>query len=106
MMRSSRVAVFGLLLITVLIGANCSYYNRIIARKNLVDGSKSYKDRKFPEAEQLFRDAVSRDPRGETVEGKTAQLFLARTLHSEFIGDRKNTAKAEEAIAEYQKALA
>jgi hypothetical protein len=106
MMRSSRVAVFGLLLITVLIGANCSYYNRIIARKNLVDGSKSYKDRKFPEAEQLFRDAVSRDPRGETVEGKTAQLFLARTLHSEFIGDRQNKAKAEEAIAEYQKALA
>lgn len=28
-----------------------------------------------------------------------------RTLHSEFIGDRKNTAKAEEAISQYQKAL-
>jgi hypothetical protein len=75
-------------------------------RGKLLVFSKSYKDRKFPEAEQLFRDAVSRDPKGETVEGKTAQLFLARTLHSEFIGDRKNTAKAEEAIAEYQKALA
>jgi tetratricopeptide (TPR) repeat protein len=85
--------------------SSCSYYNRIIARKNLVDGSKAYKDRKFQEAEQLFRDAVSRDPKGETVEGKTAQLFLARTLHSEYIGDRKNTAKAEEAISEYRKAL-
>jgi tetratricopeptide (TPR) repeat protein len=106
MMRSSRVAVFVLLLITVLIGANCSYYNRIIARKNLVDGSKAYKDRKFPEAEQLFRDAVGRDPSGESIEGKTAQLFLARTLHSMYIGDRKNSARAEEAIAEYQKALA
>ena len=105
-MRSSRVTVFVLLLLTVLIGANCSYYNRIIARKNLVDGSKAYKDRKFPEAEQLFRDAVSRDPNGESVEGKTAQLFLARTLHSMYIGDRKNSARAEEAIAEYQKALA
>jgi tetratricopeptide (TPR) repeat protein len=94
------------LLLTVLIGANCSYYNRIIARKNLVDGSNAYKDRKFPEAEQLFRDAVSRDPNGETIEGKTAQLFLARTLHSQYIGDRKNNAKAEEAIAQYQKALA
>lgn len=105
-MRSSRVAVLVLLLLTVFIGANCSYYNRIIARKNLVDGSNAYKNRKFPEAEQLFRDAVSRDPNGETVEGKTAQLFLARTLHSIYIGDRKNSPKAEEAIAEYQKALA
>lgn len=104
-MRSSRFAVFVLLILTVLIGANCTYYNRVIARKNLVDGSKAYKDRKFPEAEQLFRDAVARDPNGETVEGRTAQLFLARTLHSEFIGDRQNKAKAEEAISQYQKAL-
>ncbi len=105
-MRFSRLGVFVLLTVTVLIGTNCSYYNRVIARKNLVDGSKAYKDRKFPEAEQLFRDAVSRDPKGENTEGRMAQLFLARTLHSEFIGDRKNTAKAEEAITEYQKALA
>jgi len=77
-----------------------------MARKNLVDGSKAYKDRKFPEAEQLFRDAVGRDPKGDYVEGRTAQLFLARTLHSEFIGDRSNKAKAEAAIAEYQKSLA
>jgi len=76
-----------------------------MARKNLVDGSKAYKDRKFPEAEQLFRDAVGRDPKGDYVEGRTAQLFLARTLHSEFIGDRSNKAKAEAAIAEYQKSL-
>jgi len=76
-----------------------------MARKALVDGSKAYKDRKFPEAEKLFRDAVSRDPKGELVEGKTAQLFLARTLHSEYIGDRANKAKAEEAITQYQKAL-
>ena len=105
-MRSSRVTVLVLLLLTVLIGANCSYYNRIIARKNLVDGSKAYKDRNFPEAEQLFRDAVGRDPNGETIEGKTAQLFLARTLHSEFIGNRQKKELAEQAIAEYQKALA
>ena len=87
-------------------GANCSSYNRVIARKNLVDGSKAYKDRKFGEAEQLFRNAVSRDPKGEYVEGQTAQLFLARTLHSEFIGNRIDKSKAEDAIREYQKALA
>ena len=59
-----------------------------MARKNLVDGSEAYKGRKFPEAEAFFRAAVARDPNGETLEGKTAQLFLARTLHSEYIGNR------------------
>lgn len=105
-MRSSRIGVFVLVLVTVLIGTNCSYYNRVMARKDLVDGSKAYKDRKFPEAEKLFRQAVSRDPKGENVEGKMAQLFLARTLHSMFIGDRQKKQWAEQAIAEYQKALA
>ncbi len=105
-MKFSRIGIFILILSTVLIGANCSFYNRIITRKNLVDGGKAYKDRKFQEAEQLFRDAIARDPQGGTNEGKTAQLFLARTLHSEFIGNRSNTEKANEAIQEYKKALA
>lgn len=105
-MRLSRLGVFALLAITVFLGSSCGYYNRVMARKDLVDGSNAYKGRKFPEAEQLFRDAVARDPKGETLEGKMAQLFLARTLHSQFIGDRQNKAKAEEAISEYQKALA
>ena len=105
-MRSSRIGVLVLLSLVVLVSTNCVYYNRIIARKNLVDGSNAYKDRKFPEAEKLFRMAVARDPKGEYVEGQTAQLFLARTLHSEFIGDRQMKDLAEQAIAEYQKALA
>lgn len=87
-------------------GANCSYYNRILTRKNLVDGGQAYKDRKFQNAEDLFRNAISRDPQGQTAEGKAAQLFLARTLHSEFIGNRQNTALAENAIQEYKKVLA
>jgi len=104
-MRFSRFGVLVLITLTVLLGTNCGYYNRIMARKNLVDGSKAYKDRKFKEAEQLFRDAVARDPNGSTLEGKTAQLFLARTLHSEYIGDRGQKGLAEAAIAQYQKAL-
>ena len=90
-MRFSRLGILSLILLSVLMGANCSYYNRIITRKNLVDGGQAYKDRKFPDAEQLFRNAVSRDPQGQTVEGKAAQLFLARTLHSQFIGNRADT---------------
>lgn len=105
-MRFSRLGILALVISTVLIGANCSLYNQVLARKNLVDGSKAYKDRKFQEAEDLFRKAVSRDPSGSTTEGKIAQLFLARTLHSEYIGDRQNRAKAEQAIEEYKKALA
>ncbi len=105
MMKFSRLGIFAFILITVLAGTNCSYYNRIMARKNLVDGSKAYKDRKFKDAEKLFRDAITRDPNGTTVEGKTAQLFLARTLHSEFIGNRQDKNLAEEAIAQYQKVL-
>jgi len=105
-MRFSRLGVFVLIAVTVFGNANCRYYDRVMARKNLVDGSKSYKDRKFPEAEQLFRQAAARDPNGETEEGRVAQLFLARTLHSEYIGNRKDTSKAEEAITQYQKALA
>ncbi|MCA1624762.1 MAG: hypothetical protein LC768_02225 [Acidobacteria bacterium] len=105
-MSFSRAGIFVLILLTVFIGANCSYYNRVIARKNLVDGGKAYKDRNFQEAEQLFRDAVARDPEGTTVEGKTAQLFLARTLHSVYIGNRQNPDKAEEAINEYKEVLA
>lgn len=104
-MRFSRAGIFTLILFSVLMGTSCSYYNRILTRKNLVDGGKAYKDRKFQEAEQLFRDAIARDPQGTTNEGKTAQLFLARTLHSEYIGNRQDTAKANEAIQEYKKVL-
>lgn len=77
-----------------------------MTRKNLVDGSLAYKERKFEAAEDLFRKAAARDPKGETEEGRTAQVFLARTLHSRFIGNRGNTGLAEQAITEYKKALA
>lgn len=92
--------------LTVVAGTNCSYYNRVIARKNLVDGATAYKERKFAEAEALFRKTVSIDPNGDTVEGQTAQLFLARTLHSQFIADKKDTPKAEQAVTGYEKVLA
>ena len=104
-MRSSRLGLFVLIAISVFLTANCSQFNRIMSRKNLVDGSSAYKERKFSEAEELFRKAASRDPDGETTEGKIAQVFLARTLHSQFIGNRDDKAKAEEAIQAYKKAL-
>lgn len=104
-MRFSRLGIFVFIISAVVFTANCSFYNRIMSRKNLVDGSVAYKDRKFAEAEELFRKAAARDPKGETVEGRTAQVFLARTLHSIYIGNRTDKSKADEAITEYKKAL-
>jgi hypothetical protein len=104
-MKISRAGILILISLSVIIGTNCAYYNRIIARKNLVDGAKAYKDRKFKEAETLFQSAVNRDPEGTTEEGRTARLFLARTLHSEFVGSRAEEAKGNQAIEEYKKVL-
>lgn len=104
-MRSSRLGILAIIAFTIISGAGCSYYNKIVARQALVDGATAYKERKFAVAEQLFKKAVAIDPTGTTLEGKTAQLFLARTLHSEFISDRKRTELAEAAIVAYQKVL-
>lgn len=104
-MRFSRLGIIAIIAFTMLTGASCSYYNQILARKNLVDGATAYNERKFAEAEKLFRKTVDIDPNGDTMEGKTAQLFLARTLHSQFISDRKDTAKAEAAVQAYEKVL-
>lgn len=108
-MRLSRVGILIVISAIILVGTNCSSYNRLIARRNLVDGAQAYKDRKFSEAEAFFREAVRRDPEAKTDEGKTARLFLARTLHSQFAGNRSDAnakARAEEAIKNYRAALA
>ena len=104
-MKISRLGIFGLILFSVAIGGSCSLYNRVMARKYLVDGAHAYNQRQFAEAEKNFRTAVAYDPDGNSFESRTAQLFLARTLHSGFAGNRGRTKLAEEAIAEYKKAL-
>lgn len=104
-MRLSRLGILVLLAFAVSLGSSCGFYNQIMARKNLVDGSKAYKDRKFQEAENLFRAAAARDSKGDTLEGRTAQLSLARTLHSIYIGNRSDKSKADEALNEYVKSL-
>lgn len=104
-MKISRLGIFGLIIASVVLGGSCSIYNRVMARKNLVDGARAYNERQFPEAEEKFRQAAEYDPDGATFEGRTARLFLARTLHSGFAGNRSNTKKAEEAIQEYKQAL-
>lgn len=105
-MKVSRPGIVGLIIVlsTVLL-SNCGIYNRVKSRQDLVDGAAAYKSRKFPIAEALFRDAISRDPQGATTEGKTAQVFLARTLHSKYISNRSDKKVAEDAVVEYKKVL-
>ncbi len=98
MMKMSRLGILVLIILTLLASTGC--VGRVIARKDIVDGAKAYKDRKFDEAEVLFRKALTWDPTQ-----KTAEVFLARTLHSQFAGDRTKTDKAEAAIAAYKKVL-
>lgn len=105
MMKISRLGIFVLISLTVLGTTNCTFYNRVMARKNLVDGAEAYNNRKFDEAQERFRAAVQYDPDGASTESRTAQLFLARTLHSEFAGNREKKDVAQRAIEEYQKAL-
>lgn len=104
-MKISRIGIFGLIILSISFGASCSVYNTVMARKNLVDGARAYNERQFPLAEELFRKAVAYDPEGETFEGRTARLFLARTLHSGYAGNRGKKELAEQAIEQYKQAL-
>ena len=60
--RFNKFGVFSLLLLIATIGSSCSYYNRIMARMNLVDGAQAYNARNFDEATEKFRKAVEYDP--------------------------------------------
>jgi hypothetical protein len=99
-MRFSRVGIFALIAIIVSVGAGCNFWNQIKARQDLVDGAKAYSDKKFDDAEALFRDAVQRDP-----SNLLGQLFLARTLHSQYAANRTQTEKADQAVIEYKKVV-
>jgi hypothetical protein len=99
-MRVSRAGIIALITFIVFSGTGCNFWNQIKARQNLVDGAKAYSDKKFDDAEALFRDAVQRDPSNQL-----GQLFLARTLHSQFAANRNMPQKADEAVAEYRKVV-
>ncbi|MFV0388854.1 MAG: hypothetical protein ACK5NT_08860 [Pyrinomonadaceae bacterium] len=107
-MKSSwlnKIGLTTLIVMIALVGSSCIYYKKVMARKNLVDGAQAYNQRQFDTAIKDFNKAVSYDPDGTTLESRSAQLFLARTLHSIYAGNRRDTSKAQEAIAAYQKAL-
>jgi tetratricopeptide (TPR) repeat protein len=84
--------------------SGCGVVNRIRAKNQLNEAARSYREGKFPEAEQHSRQAAELDP-----DNKTAPMFIARTIHAQYrpgVQTPENIAKAQAAIEAYQKILA
>jgi hypothetical protein len=101
-LSQTRVAMVGLALL-VASGSGCSVVNKIRSKNELNETAKAYKDGRFEEAEQHARRALKFDPNS-----KTAPIFIARTIHSQYkpgIDSPENKRKAQEAIEAYQRIL-
>jgi tetratricopeptide (TPR) repeat protein len=98
----TRVAIVSLGLL-VASSSGCSLVNKIRAKNELNETARSYKEGRFEEAEQHARRALALDPNN-----KTAPIFVARTIHSQYksgVDTPENIAKARLAIAAYQQIL-
>jgi len=105
-MRMSRFIGLSLVIVSLLGVSGCSLYKRTVVQKKVVDGAKAFQERKFEDAERLFREGIAADPEFETEEARLAERFLANTLQSQFGINRKNTKKAEESIVVFKSVLA
>jgi tetratricopeptide (TPR) repeat protein len=102
----SKFIVLSLVVVALVGASGCSLYKRTVVQKTTVDGAKAFQQRKFEEAERLFREAIAADPDFETEEAKLAERFLANTLQAQFGINRKNSKKAEEAITVFKSVIA
>jgi tetratricopeptide (TPR) repeat protein len=102
-MKLSQTRVAIALAILVVSTSGCGLVNRIRAKNQLNEAARAYHEGHFEEAEQYSRKALELDPNS-----KTAPLFIARTIHAQYrpgVAAPENLAKANEAIAAYQKIL-
>src|SRR5215470_3757486 len=103
-MKLSQTRIAIVLAVLVAISSGCGVVNRIRAKNQLNEAARSYREGRFPEAEQHSREAAALDP-----DNKTAPMFIARTIHAQYrpgVQSPENIAKAQEAIAAYQEILA
>src|SRR5215510_9963094 len=101
-LSQSRIAI--VLAVLVAISSGCGVVNRIRAKNQLNEAARSYREGRFPEAEQHSREAAALDP-----DNKTAPMFIARTIHAQYrpgVQSPENMAKAQEAITAYQQLIA
>ena len=102
-MKLSQTRIAIVLAVLVAISSGCGVVNRIRAKNQLNEAARSYREGKFPEAEQHSREAAALDP-----DNKTAPMFIARTIHAQYrpgVQSPENIAKAQEAIQAYQAIL-
>lgn len=103
-MKLSQTRIAIVLAVLVAISSGCGVINRIRAKNQLNEAARSYREGRFPEAEQHSREAAALDPNN-----KTAPMFIARTIHAQYrpgVQTPENIAKAQEAIEAYQQLLA
>src|SRR5215204_1457331 len=103
-MKLSQTRIAIVLAILVAISSGCGVVNRIRAKNQLNEAARSYREGRFPEAEQHSREAAALDP-----DNKTAPMFIARTIHAQYrpgVQSPDNIAKAQAAIEAYQQILA
>jgi hypothetical protein len=83
--------------------AGCGVVNRIRAKNALNEGARAYRDGRFADAEQKFREAYEYDPSQQN-----APLFIARSVQQQYkpgVDTPENLVKGQAAIDAYQEIL-
>src|SRR5215207_11665108 len=99
-MKLSRIHIVALLAAVVFSSGGCALINRVRAKNALNEGARAYKDGRFKDAEDKFREAHELD---ETQ--KNAPLFVARAVQQQYkpgVQTPENIAVGERAVQAYQ----
>ena len=102
-MKLSRITTLGLLALLVSLSAGCGLVNRIRAKSALNEGAKAYRAGDYKLAEEKFRESYTLDDTQ-----KNAPTLIARAVMQQYkpgVEKPENIAKADAALAEYQKIL-
>jgi hypothetical protein len=102
-MKLSRTSIAALLFALVAVSGGCTLVNRVRAKNALNEGARAYRDGRFPDAEEKFRESFALDP-----SQKNAPLFIARAVQQQFkpgVQTPENLAVGEKAVTAYQDIL-
>ena len=99
----SRIGATAILGLFVAAFAGCTLVNKVRAKSELIETSKSYKEGHFDVAEQHAKRALALDPNNPT-----APIFIARVIHQQYkpgVDTPDNIQRAKDAIEAYQRVL-
>lgn len=102
-LSNARIRTAMILGMVIASSAGCTLVNKIRAKNQLNEAARAYRENRRAEAEEHARRALELDPNN-----KVAPIFIARILHAQYtsgVDTPENIAKANEAIAAYQKIL-